>query len=302
MGVLSSLAVPPAPNPEVEAFRQGLRELGYVEGQTVLLELRWSEGRPDRWPELVSELVRVPVDVVVVPTTGAAVTAKQATRTIPIVAAWGGFLVEAGVVQSLARPGGNVTGLAGFAPELTAKSLQLLKEAVPKLARAAVLASPTNPPSLGERLVKETETGARALGIKLQLLRIEGPTDLDGAFQAATRSGAGAVIILANPFFRVHAARVAELALRHRLPTMNADLSFGFVEAGGLMSYGPSLTALWRRAATYVDKILKGAKPADLPIEQPTTFDLAINLKTARALGVTIPNSLRLRASKLIER
>ena len=258
-------------------------------------------GRTDRWPELVSELIRVPVDVIVVPTTGAALAARQATRTIPIVAAWGGLLIEAGVVEGLARPGGNVTGLTGLGTELAAKNLELLKEAVPKLARVGVLASPSNPPSLTERLARETETGARALGIQTQLLWIKGPADLDGAFQAATRGRAGAVNILAHPLFRVHAARVAQLALRYRLPTMSGDQGFGFVEAGGLMSYGPKVTDLWRRAAAYVDKILKGAKPADLPIEQPTTFDLAINLKTARALGLTIPNSLRLRATKLIE-
>ena len=300
VGVLVALAPPPAPQQDLDAFRQGLRELGYVEGRTVLLELRWNEGRPERWPELVSELIRVPVDVIVVQTTGSALAARQATRTIPIVSASSGMLVEEGVVQSLARPGGNVTGLTGVTAEVSAKRVELLKEVVPKLARVAVLVRSYGLwPSLGERLVKETETGARALGIQLQLLRIEGPTDLDGAFQAATRGRAGAVILLPHPFFRVHAARVAELALRHRLPTMAeyADQ----VEAGGLMSYGASGTDLWRRAATYVDKILKGAKPADLPIEQPTKFELVINLKTAKALGLTIPQSVLMRANEVIQ-
>lgn len=204
-------------------------------------------------------------------------------------------------MESLAGPGGNVTGLTGLAAETAGKRLELLRDAVPRLARVAVLMSRYDPPSLGERLLTETEAGARTLGIQTQALRIATAGELDAAFKAAIRSRAEAVDILPNPFFRVHAARVAELALRYRLPTMNGDPSFDFVKAGGLMSHGPSVTDLWRRAAVYVDKILKGAKPADLPVEQPVSFDLAINLKTARLLGLTLPASLRLRASTLIE-
>ena len=250
VGILSSLAPPPAPNPEADAFRQGLRELRYVEGQTVVLELRWSGGRTDRFPELVAELIRIPVDVIVVPTTGAAVAARQTTPTTPVMSASAGLLVEEGVAQSLARPGGNVTRLSvGLATELIGKNLELLREAVPKLARVGVLMARYSPPSIGERLLKDTEAGARALGIRLQLLRIEGPTDLDGAFLAATQGRAGAVIIIPHPFFRVHAARIAQLGLRHRLPTTSGESGYGFVEAGGLMSYGASHTDLWRRAA-----------------------------------------------------
>lgn len=301
VGILIPLARPPAPNPEVDAFRRGLRELGYVEGSTITLELRWNEGDTTRWPVLVAELIRIPVDLIVVPTTGAALAVRRQTRAIPIVSASAGMLVEEGLVESLARPGGNVTGLTGLAAETAGKRLELLRDAVPRLVRVAVLMSPYEPPSLGERLLKETETGARALGIETRALRIANPAELDAAFKAAVRSRAGAVDILPNPFFRIHAARVAQLGLRYRLPTMNGDPSFDFVKAGGLMSHGPSVTDMWRRAATYVHKILKGAKPADLPVEQPDSFDLAINLKTARLLGLTIPESLRLRASTLIE-
>jgi putative ABC transport system substrate-binding protein len=281
--------------------RELLKELGYLEGRNIAFELRWSEGDTTRWPALVAELIRMPVDLIVAPTTGAAVVARKATRTIPIVSASAGMLVEEGLVESLARPGGNVTGLTGLAAETASKRLELLRDAVPNLVRVAVLTSPYNPPSLGDRLLKETAAGARVLGIQIQVLRIVSSAELDDAFKAAVRERAGAVDVLPNPFFRVHAARVAELGLRYRLPTMNGDPTFDFVEAGGLMSHGPSVTELWRRAATYVDKILKGAKPADLPIEQPTTFDLAINLRTAQSLGLNIPESLRLRASKLIK-
>jgi putative ABC transport system substrate-binding protein len=299
VGVLVATAPPPAPNSGLAAFRQGLRELGYVEGQSVLLEIRWYVGAGGR-AALVSELLRVPVDVIVVPITGAVLDAKRATSTIPIVSAGAGALVESGAVASLARPGGNVTGLSSVTTELSAKRLQLLKEALPNLSRVAVLMSPyTGVESLGEHFLKQTEAAAQVVGVHLQVLRIEEPADLAGAFQAASRGQAGAVIILANPFFSVHAARVAELALKYRLPTMAAELAI--VEAGGFMRYSVNGPDLWRRAASYVDKILKGAKPADLPVEQPTKFELVINLKTAKALGLTIPPAVLLRADQVIE-
>ncbi len=297
IGVLVTSA--PPNHLEMDAFRQGLRELGHVEGRNALLDIRSSEGYVDRWPDLLAELLRIPVDVIVVPTTGAALAAKRATKTIPIVASTAGALVEAGVVASLARPGGNVTGLTNNQVELSAKRLELLKEAVPTLSRVAALASPFRPPSMGEIFVRQTETAARALNLRLDLVRVERSDDLAGAFQAATRARAGAVIVIANPFFGVHATRVAELALQHKLPMIAQDPSI--VEAGGLMHYGVHLADAWRHSATYVDRILKGAKPADLPVEQPTTFELIINLKTAKALGLTIPPSLLGRADKLIQ-
>jgi putative ABC transport system substrate-binding protein len=301
VGVIMEAAPPPAPQPPgLAAFRQGLRELGYVEGQNVLLEIRWSEAVSGRGTALVAGLIRVPVDVIVVSTTGVALAAKQATSTIPIVSTGAGGLVEGGAVASLARPGGNVTGLSGVESELVAKRLELLKEAVPNLSRAALLMSPYRAvPAIGERLLKATETAAQVVGVHLQVFRIEEPAELDGAFQAAKRGQAGGVIILTNPFFGAHAARVAELALKYRLPTIGSSLAM--VEAGGFMRYAAYGPDLWRRAATYVDKILKGAKPADLPVEQPTKFDLVINLRTAKALGLTIPPSLLLRADRLIE-
>ena len=238
--------------------------------------------------------------MIVVPITGAALDAKRATSTMPIVSAGAGALVETGAVASLARPGGNVTGLSGVTTELSTKRLELLKEALPNLSRVAVLMSPyRGVESLGEGLLKATEAAAQVVSVHLQVLRIDEPADLTGAFQAASRGQAGAVIILANPFFSVHAARVAELALKYRLPTIGSELAM--VEAGGLMRYAPNGPDLWRRAATYVDKILKGAKPAHLPVEQPTKFDLVINLKTAKALGLTIPPSVLVRADRVIE-
>jgi putative tryptophan/tyrosine transport system substrate-binding protein len=302
VGVLIQTAPPPAPDPLLAAFRQGLRELGYFEGQSVLLEVRWNEATADRRAALVSEILRVPVDVIVVPTTGATLDAKRMTNTIPIVAAGAGALVESGAVASLARPGGNVTGLSGVQTELSAKRLELLKEALPNITRVAALMSPyrgVGVEAIGEGLLKATEAAARAVGVHLQVLRIEQPEDLEGAFQAASRDRAGAMIILPNPFFSVHAARVAALTLKYRLPTIGTERAV--VEAGGFMRYGQNAPDVWRRAATYVDKILKGAKPADLPIEQPTKFELVINLKTAKALGLRISSSLLQRADQIIE-
>jgi putative tryptophan/tyrosine transport system substrate-binding protein len=298
IGVLLASS-PSTAAPNLDAFREGLRELGHVEGQTYVIEPRWSDGEVDRWPGFVSELIRLPVDIIVVPTTGAALAAQKATRTIPIVSATAGALVEAGVVASLARPGGNVTGLTNSQVDLSAKRLELIKEAVPTLSRVAALTSPFRPPALGEIFVRQTEAAARTLGLRLDLYRVERSGDLAGAFQAALRAREGAVIIVANPFFAVHATRVGELALQHKLPLITGDP--GIVEAGGLMYYSVDLANAWRRSATYVDRILKGAKPADLPVEQPTKFKLVINLKTAKAVGLTIPQTLRLRADQVIE-
>ena len=300
VGVLSSAAPPPAPDRFLTAFRQALREVGYVEGQNVLIEVRWRAGLAGRDADaLVSELVRLPVDVIVVTTTGDALAANRVTSTIPIVAV-GGALLEAGAVTSLARPGGNLTGITVGQNALAAKRLELLKEALPSVSRVAVLMSSyRGSPFLGEDLLKATETAARVVGVNLQVLRIEEPADLEGAFQAASRGQAGAVTILPHPFFFAHAGRAAELALKYRLPTIGAELSM--VEAGGFMMYSMYLPDVSRLVATYVDKILKGAKPADLPVEQPTRFELIINLKTAKALGLTIPPAVLLRADRVIQ-
>jgi putative ABC transport system substrate-binding protein len=298
IGVLLA-ASPSTAAPNLDAFREGLRELGHVEGQTYVIEPRWSDGEVDRWPGFVSELIRLAVDIIVVPTTGAALAAQKATRTIPIVSATAGALVEAGVVASLARPGGNVTGLTNSQVDLSAKRLELIKEAVPMLSRVAALTSPFRPPALGEIFVRQTEAAARTLGLHLDLYRVERSGDLAGAFQTAIRARDGAVIIIPNPFFAVHATRVGELALQHKLPLITGDP--GIVETGGLMYYSADQANAWRRSTTYVDRILKGARPADLPVEQPTKFALAINLKTAKALGLTIPQTLRLRADRVIE-
>jgi len=281
----------------LEAFRQGLRELGYVEGQTIALEVRSAEGKWERLPTLAAELVRLKVDVIVTATVPGIRAAQQATKTIPIVMAVVADPVATGFVASLARPGGNITGLSMMAPELAGKRLELLKEAVPRVSRVAVLRNPTNP---GAALsVSETEVAARALGVQLQLLEVRTSEELDGAFGAAARDRAGALIVLPDPMFLTHRARIADLAAKRRLPAMYYERDY--VEAGGLMSYGPSLRDMYRRSAIYVDKILKGATPADLPVEQPTRFELVISLKSARGLGLTIPQSVLTRANQVIQ-
>jgi len=282
----------------VEAFRQGLRELGYVEGKDIVIEYRWAEGRFERLPALAADLVRLKVDVILAAGPPAAPAAKDATESIPIVTTSAIEPVESGLVASLARPGGNITGLTSTAgPEIVGKQLQLLKEAVPKVSRVAVLWNPTNPAHL--LALGEAKVAARSLGVQLQLLETRGPDEFERAPAAATRERAGALLILRDPMFFVHRTRFADFAAKSRLPTMSGLREF--VEAGGLMGYGPSLPDLFRRAPTFVDKILKGAKPADLPVEQPTKFELVINLKTAKALGLTIPRSILIRADKLIE-
>jgi putative tryptophan/tyrosine transport system substrate-binding protein len=252
-----------------EAFRQGLKELGYIEGKNIALEYRWGEGKVDRLPDLAGELVRLNVDVIVTCGPLSTRSAKEATVTIPIVMTMDSDPVGNGFVASLARPGGNITGLSTLAPEISGKQLELLKEIVPKLSRVAVLGTSTS--SGNAQLVKETELAAGAFGVKLQYLDILDPKDIETAFRAATKARAGAVLVLVSGVLADHRTQIANLALKSRLPAMYFRREF--VEDGGLMSYGVSYTDLDRRAATYVDKILKGAKPADLPVEQPTKFE-----------------------------
>jgi putative ABC transport system substrate-binding protein len=283
-----------------EAFRQGLRDLGYVEGRNVMIEYRSAEGKLERLPALAAELVALKVDVIVASSTVGALAAKQATTTIPIVFIAVGEPVTSGLVTSLARPGGHVTGLSNLGPELVGKCLELLTQAVPGVSRIAVL---WNPGAMGERaqkdMLKEAEVAARALRVRLQVVEARGPDDIDMAFSDMTRARAGALTALTSTMFLSERRRLVDLAAKHRLPAAYPWREF--VDAGGLMAYGPNLADLYRRAATYVDKILKGAKPGDLPVEQPTKFELVINLKTAKALGLTIPPSVLGRADEVIE-
>ncbi len=280
----------------IEAFRHGLRDLGYVEGRNITLEYRFADGQADRLPTLVAELVRLPVDVLVVDGTTAIRPAQHATTTIPIVMAVSGDPVGEGFVASLARPGGNITGLSSRAPELSGKRLELLQEAVPHLSRVAALWHRDAP--IGPYL-KETQAAAQALGLQLQALEVGSPDALDQAFAAMTREHADALVVLPSAQIGSHQRVVAELAMTHQLPTMFGGR--GDAEAGGLMSYGPNYADFYRRAATYVDKILKGTKPADLPVEQPMKFELIINLKTAQALGITIPPLILFQADEVIK-
>ncbi len=281
-----------------ESCRQGLRELGYVEGQNIILEPRWAEGRYERLPGLVRELVRLKVDVMVVAATPGNLAAKAATDTIPIVfVAVGGDPVRVGLVASLARPGGNFTGLSLLTPELSGKRLQLLTEVLHNVSRVAVLMNPGNHSNV--IFLEETQVAARVLGIQLQPLEVRNSDDLEQAFDAATRGRAGALLGFDDPVIHSYRTRIAALAAKRRLPAMYGTKEFA--EAGGLMSYGPNRPDLYRRTATFVDKILKGAKPADLPVEQPTRFELIINLKTAKGLGLTIPPSVLVRADQVIQ-
>ncbi len=283
-----------------KAFRQGLHDLGYVEGRNLVIEYRDAEGKLERLPALAAELVALKVDVVVAPNTVAALAARQATKTIPIVFAVAADPVTSGLVTSLARPGGNVTGLSILSPELVGKGLELLTQAIPGVSRIAVL---WQPGALGERtekdLLKEAEVAARALGMRPQVVEARGPEDFDRAFSDMTRARTGALTVLTSIMFVIERRRLVDLAAKNRLPTVYPYREF--VDAGGLMAYGPNIADNYRRAATYVDKILKGAKPADLPVEQPTKFELVINLKTAKTLGLTIPLSLLQRADEVIQ-
>ena len=280
----------------LEAFRQGLRELGYVEGQNVAIEYRFAEGKAERLGELAAELVRLEVDVIVTAAPSSTRAAKAATSTIPIVMAYDNDPVGNGFVASLARPGGNITGLSGFAPEISAKQLELLREIVPGLSRVAVLGTWSLPGY--ETQASAMESAAGALGVQLQRLDVPGPEGLEPAFREARDGRADAVVVLPSPILESDRTRVADLAAQHRLPAIYHAREY--VEVGGLVCYGASWIGLYRRAATYVDKILKGARPADLPVEQPTTFDLVINLKTARALGLAISQAVLEQATEVI--
>ena len=283
-----------------KAFREGLRDLGYVEGRTVVVEFRDAEGKLERLPALAAELAALKVDVIVVGGTLHALAAKQATTTIPIVFAAVADPVTSGLVTSLARPGGNVTGLSNLNQELVGKCLELLKQAVPGVSRVAVLWRPGALPERTERdMLKGAEVAARGLGVRLQLVQARGPADYDRAFSNMTKARTGALTVLSSTQLLIDRRRLVDLAAKNRLPAVYPWREG--VDAGGLISYGPDFTDLFRRVAAYVDKILKGAKPGDLPVEQPTKFELAINLKTARALGLTIPPSLLARADQVIE-
>jgi putative ABC transport system substrate-binding protein len=281
-----------------EAFKQGLQEHGYVDGQNIVLERRFGENKAERISEVGAELVRIKVDVIVTATDVGIAAVKRQTQTIPVVMANSTDPVETGFVASLARPGGNVTGLSMIAPELSGKRLELLREVVPGLARVAIM---WNPDVQGAVLdYKETERAARSLRLQLQSVEVSRAADLNRAFSVLTNGHAQALIVVAlSPLIFANRGQIVSLAKKNRLPSMYGGKEFA--DAGGLMAYGPSSTDLWRRAATYVDKILKGAKPGDLPVEQPTKFELIINLKTARALGLTIPQALLQRADQVIQ-
>ena len=281
-----------------EAFRQGLRERGWLEAQNIVIQYRFAEGRYDRLPDLAADLVRLKVDIIVAAGTAATTAAKNATRAIPIVMIGVGDPVGLELIASLARPGANVTGLTfSVGMETAGKGLELLKEVLPKVRRMAVLTNPANP---GQPLaLKHLKAAARSLGMQLQLLEVRGPDEFDGAFAAMAKERAGALLVVSEGMFNLHRVRLTDLAARHKLPSMH-----GFredAEAGGLMSYGADLADLFRRSATHVDQILSGARPGDLPVEQPSKFELVINLKTAKALGLTMPASVLSRADKIIE-
>jgi putative tryptophan/tyrosine transport system substrate-binding protein len=282
----------------IEAFRQGLRKLGWVEGQSIVIDYRFAEGRFDRLPDLAAELVRLKVDIIVAVAALPAAATKNVTATIPIVMIGVTEPVGQGLVASLARPGGNVTGVSFSAGlEIFGKRLELLKQIVPEVRRVAILSNSDNPnqPSV----IKDVRAAAGSLGVELQLLDARGPAEFDGAFTAMTKERVGSLLVVGDPVFFLHRTRLVDLAAKSRLPTTYSIREY--VDVGGLLSYGPSLSDLWRSAATYVDKILKGAKPADLPVEQPTKFELVVNLKTAKALGLTIPATLLARADEVIE-
>jgi putative ABC transport system substrate-binding protein len=289
-----------AVTPLYERFRQGLRDLDYVEGQTIVIEARYADGRVERLASLAEELVRLKVDVIVAPSTPAVRAAKQATTVIPIVMANVSDPVAFGFVASLARPGGNITGVANLTVELAAKNLELLKEAVPKLSRVAVLVNPSSPDA--GAVWKEAQAGARHLGLKLHLLEARGPNDLEGAVTEAIKQRSdGLLVSTIEGLFFEHRSQIIEAAVKHRLPAVYAAPPYELARSGALMAYGASSPALIGHAATYVDRILKGAKPADLPVEQATTFELAVNLTTAKTLGLTIPPSVLMRANQVIQ-
>ena len=286
-------------SPELDAFREGLRELGWLEGQNIVVDYRFVRGRFHRLPDLAAELVQLKVDIIGAEATQGVAAAKNATETIPIVMISGSAdPVGLGFVASLARPGGRVTGLSySVGPEIVGKQLELLKEIVPKVRRVAILSNPANP--VQPLLIREVDAAARSLGIQLQLLEVRDPNEIEGAFAAMAKQRVGALLVVPDAMFVAHRTRLTALAAKGRLPA-----AYGLrpdVVAGGLMSYGPSLRDLYRRSATYVDKILKGAMPGDLPVEQPAKFELVINLKTAKALGLPLPQALLQRADEILQ-
>jgi putative ABC transport system substrate-binding protein len=298
VGILSNVPLSsPQGAPMWGAFVEGLRDLGYVEGRNVTIVDRSSEGKYERLPELAAELVRLKVDVIVAPATQNVRAAQQASPTIPIVMAGASNPVGGGLVASLARPGGNVTGVSMVGEHMTGKQLELLKETIPGVARAAVLGNPTNARFLD--WVREAKDAARTLGVDLVVVEARGPDDFERAFALMKRERVAGVVVGADGMYLLHSARVAALAAKHRLPTIYGVREF--VDAGGLMTYNPSMRESFRRAATYVDRIFKGAKPGDLPVEQASKFDLVINVKASKALGLTIPPSVLARATELIQ-
>jgi putative ABC transport system substrate-binding protein len=286
-----------AENPSTLYFRQGLRELGYIEGKNVLVEYRYAEGGSQQLSEFAEELVRLKVDVIVTSATEPSLIAQRATRTIPIVMGGGGDPVGAGLVDSLARPGGNITGVTSISADLSGKRLELLKEAFPKISPVAVLWLPTA--TGNKQQMKETEAAADSLRLPLQPAAVERPNDFESAFSAIIRGSARSLIVLSSPMFASHRSRIADLAAKSRLPAIYPDSNY--VDAGGLMSYGPNLSEQYRRVVVYVDKIFKGAKPADLPVERPMKFELVINLKTAKQIGLTISPNVLARADKVLK-
>ena len=290
------LASSPGRDPRIEGFRQGLRELAYVEGKNIAIEWRYAEGNEELVPKLAAELVQLNVEIIVTDGTNVTRAAKNATKTIPIVMASDADPVGNGFVASLARPGGNVTGLVNLLADLSGKRLELLKEAIPGILRVGILWNPENPSSVSG--FKETQEAARALAMQLQSLEVRSADDFAGAFQAATKAKARALTVVSDSLMFSNRRRLLELASKNKLPTMHTQSLW--VDAGAMMSYGTNLPHLYRRAAVYVDKILKGAKPADLPVEQPTKFEFVINLKTAKQIGVTIPPNVLARADRII--
>ncbi|MBI3001523.1 MAG: ABC transporter substrate-binding protein [Deltaproteobacteria bacterium] len=297
IGFLSSTSATTAAR-NLEAFREGLHEFGYAEGKNIVIEYRWAEGKLDRLPELAAGLVSLKVDLIVVASGQAIRAAKEATTTIPIVMAVSGEVVETGIIASLARPGGNITGMTVYSPEVSGKRLELLREAFPKVSRVAVLGDPTAPAHSLEW--KELRAAGRSLAVELQSPEVRSPNpDFKGAFAAATKGRAEAFLTLSPPLIFFHQKEIMALVAKSRLPAMLHQR--GFVDGGGLMSYGPDLADSFKRAAIFVDKILKGAKPADLPVEQPTKFEFIINLKAAKQIGVTIPPNVLARADRIIK-
>jgi putative ABC transport system substrate-binding protein len=299
--VIGFLGPPPSAGGLLQAFQQGLRDLGYIEGQNIRIEYRYTgvalQGHPELFPQLAAELVQLKPDVLVVSVTEAALAAKNATSTIPIVMVSVPDPVAASLVASLARPGGNVTGLSRQTRDIISKTLQLLKEALPETTRVNLLSNPTEP--LSSRMVGDAKEAAKLLGVQLKIVEARTPAQLESAFSSMHADRASALLVVTGAGFYLNRAQIVELALRKRLPSVFQNREFA--ETGGLLSYGPSTVANYRRAAFFVDRILKGAKPNDLPVEQPTQFELVINLKTAKALGLTIPQALLLRADQVIE-